>query len=184
MNMKSIQKALGILLIAIPLQINAKATSVGNYYVSTNTTEERLFPKPDAMITNKIYRGQKVEVMELKGDFARVSRYYDGESENVRGTVARWVNVNALSKQKPQELSQPVIEKKDPRIEENALPKVGEFGHTADDVRVLYKGANKYLNNGQCKKVELGSKSASKMNTYFLTCEGRNIFFTPSDLVN
>lgn len=69
----------------------------------------------------------------------------------------------------------------DARIAEDAFPKVG--GRlTEQDVRLLYKGAIKFLNSGKCSRVEYGDKSISKQNAYYVNCGGPNIFFTPSDV--
>jgi hypothetical protein len=51
--------------------------------------------------TGKVRKYETVTVLEIKNNYARVSKYYDGWSEGVDGTVARWVSVNALSAEKP-----------------------------------------------------------------------------------
>jgi hypothetical protein len=64
----------------------------------------------------------------------------------------------------------------------DAIPKVGENGLNENDIKILYKGATKFLNSGKCTNVEYAEKSISKPNTYYVNCGGPNIFFTPSDL--
>jgi hypothetical protein len=169
------------ILLTLSVTAFAKATNAGVYYVQNNVLEERLEPSSAGKVTNKIYRSQKVEVLEVKNGWARVSRYYDGEVEGKQGKVARWVSASGLSASKPAELKQPTIQK-DSRIAANALPKVGENNLTEADVMILHKGAIKFLNSGQCTNVEFGDKSVSKPNTYYINCGGPNIFFTPSDV--
>lgn len=70
----------------------------------------------------------------------------------------------------------------DARIATNAIPKVGEDGLSEQDVRILYKGAIKLLDEGRCTRVEFGDKSISKANTYYLNCGGSNIFFKSGDV--
>lgn len=159
----------------------AKSINTGTYYVKENVLEERLAPSASGKITNKIYRRQKVDVLEVKNGWARVSKYYDGVVEGEKGTVARWIRVDGLASSRPAELAQPPI-KKDNRIADNAFPKVGENNLNAQDIKILHAGATKYLNSGQCSNVEFGDKSVSKSNTYYINCGGPNIFFTSDDV--
>ena len=172
-----------ILLLNIVLTHSAIAGEfkAGSYFVKETALEERLAPNPKGKVTNRIYRQQKVDVLEVKGNWARVSKYYDGEVEGEKGQVARWVLIKGLSATRPADLAQPTI-KSDSRILKNAIPKVGENGLNENDIKILYSGATKFLNSGQCAYVEYGDKSVSKPNTYFVNCGGPNIFFTPSDL--
>lgn len=159
----------------------AQGIKPGFYYVKESMLEERLEPSTSGAVTNKIYRMQKVEVFEINGEWARVSKYYDGNSEGKSGQVARWVKANGLSSSKPAELKQPKIPS-DPRIAKAAFPKVGSSGVTAEDLKILYKGAIQNLNKGKCSKVEYGEKSTTKKDTYYINCGGPNIFFTASEL--
>ena len=161
--------------------VTAEVTGPGIYFVTVTVLEERLEPDPDGSITNRIYTGQKVDVFELKNGWARVSPFYDGEVEGKSGQVARWVLASGLSGSRPPDKPQPKIAR-DPRIAKDAFPKVGEYGLDATDVAVLNKGAVKLLNSGKCSKVDAGDKSISKKNTYYVTCGGRNVFFTPEDI--
>ena len=160
----------------------AQATKPGTYYVKESVLEERLAPSANGSVTNRIYRQQKVEVFEIKSGWARVSKYYDGAIEGKSGQVARWVPASGLSSSRPAELPQPYLPT-DSRIAKDALPKVGQNGLTEQDVQILYKGAVKFLNAGNCARVEYGDKSTSKANTYYINCGGpTNIFFTPADV--
>jgi len=151
------------------------------YYVKDGVLDVRLAPSPTGTITNRIYRQQKVEVFEIKGEWARVSNFYDGKVEGTTGQVARWVLAAGLSSSQVADLPQPAISQ-DPRIAKDAFPKVGQNGLTAYDVQLLNKGALKFLNSGKCRRVEYGDKSVNKANTYFVNCGSQNLFFTPSDL--
>lgn len=154
----------------------------GTYYVTENVLEERLSPSATGSVTNKIYRQQKIEVFEVKSGWARVSKYYDGAVEGKSGEVARWVLATGLSSSKPADLPQPT-HPSDPRISQDAFPKVGQSGATEQDIQFLYKGALKYLDSGKCSHVEYGDKSTSNdANTYFINCGGSNIFFTAADV--
>lgn len=165
----------------LPTLTLAEATKTGSYYVDDDYLEEFLAPSFKAKVTNKIYRGQKVDVMELKAGWARVSRYYSGDVEGVSGKVARWVVAKGLVSTKPADLPSPAL-KSDLRIEPSALPKVGQNGITAEDIKILHKGALYMLNSGHCGRVEYGDKSVSKPNTYYVNCGAENLFFRPSDI--
>jgi hypothetical protein len=149
--------------------------------VHVGVLEERLAPSSTAAITNRIYLRQRVDVFEVKGEWARVSKYYEGSVEGKTGQVARWVLASGLSASQPTEPSQPKAFS-DPRIAKDAIPRVGEGGLTARDVEILRKGALKFLNSGQCSSIELADKSTSRANTYYVNCGGPNLFFTPGDL--
>lgn len=159
----------------------AKEFKAGTYFINETVLEEHLAPNLKGKVTNRIYRQQKVDVLEIKGNWARVSKYYAGEVEGEKGQVARWVILKGLSTMRPADLAQPNI-KSDPRILKDAIPKVGENGLNENNIKILYKGATKFLNSGQCTSIEYGDKSVSKPNTYYINCGGPNIFFIPSDL--
>ena len=161
---------------------HAEATKPGTYFVEKTVLEERLGPSATAPLTNRLYRTQKVEVFEVKDGWARVSKYDDGAVEGLSGQVARWVLADGLSATKPADLPQPSLPS-DPRISKDAFPKIGESGLTEKDLLILHQGAIKLLNSGRCSRVELGDKSVSKPDTYYVNCAGpKNIFFTPSDV--
>jgi hypothetical protein len=170
-----------IILLTLTTSVYPQATKPGVYYVKDAVLDERLEPSIRATSTNKIYQRQKVEVFELKNGWARVSKFYDGEVEGKSGKVARWVDAKGLSETRPAELAQPTTPN-DPRIDKDAIPKVGQGGLSEKDVQILYKGALKYLNSGRCSKVEVGDKSTLRPNTYYINCGGPNIFFTHADL--
>lgn len=98
-----------------PLCATAQVTGLGTYYVSVETTEERLAPSSNSKSTNVLRVRQAVEVLEVKGQWARVTKFYDGRVEGVSGQVARWVATKDLSPQRPPEekakLAEPDIAK-------------------------------------------------------------------------
>jgi len=159
----------------------SQAIKPGVYFVKETALDERLEPSTQGVSTNKIYFRQKVEVFEISGDWARVSRFYNGDIEGKAAKVARWVSAKGLSEKRPAEPAQPAIPN-DPRIGKNAMPKVGQGGLSEKDIKILNKGALKFLNSGKCSRVELADKSISKPNTYYINCGGQNFFFTPGEL--
>ena len=93
-----------VLLAGCATQNNREATDqpnnqivAGVNYVKVAILEERLSPSPNGSVTNRIYRGQELDVYEVKNGWARVSKYYDGAFEGKSGQVARWVDLNGLS---------------------------------------------------------------------------------------
>lgn len=159
----------------------AQASKPGTYYVKEPMLEERLGPSKSAPVANKIYLRTKVDVLEVKGDWARVSKYYDANPEEKGSLVARWVSSNGLSQVQPKEPPQPKLVW-DSRVDKDAIPKIGIDGLSSTDVEILHKATIKFLNSGKCSRIELADKSTSKPNTYYINCGGPNIFFTPSDV--
>ncbi|MBW1722536.1 MAG: SH3 domain-containing protein [Deltaproteobacteria bacterium] len=93
---KKFRSIMLILLVSITTTYSMAASSK-DYYVSSNKLNVRLAPNKNGKITNTLYKGQKVEVFEIKNGWARISRYYDGRREGVSGKVARWVFAKYLS---------------------------------------------------------------------------------------
>ena len=79
----------------------AGATSPGIFYVSPGTLNVRLDADQSGKRIKKIRRSQEVEVFEIKGEWARISSYYDGETDGVSGMVAHWVSAKYLRSSKP-----------------------------------------------------------------------------------
>ncbi|MBN6064638.1 hypothetical protein [Aggregatibacter actinomycetemcomitans] len=141
-------------------------------YVKANTTFEYLYPSLDAKVTNTLRIGQKVEVLEEKNGFARVSKFYNGDSEQVSGEVARWVILKDLS-----------LKNEKPNVETNT--ELEKAISNSDDF-YLYK--DKFVSHSQAlidKKrctiadfKEMGGwlKSTSRgANSYFTYCGGLSI---------
>lgn len=64
--------------------------------VVEETSKVRLLPSWEGKVTNRLYRGQRLETFEVRGDWARISPYYDGAVEGVEGPVARWIWIQDL----------------------------------------------------------------------------------------
>lgn len=79
----------------------AQVQGPGTYYVTAETTDERLAPAANAKSTNVLRKRQAVQVLEVKGQWARVTKFYDGQVEGVSGQVARWIAVKDLSATRP-----------------------------------------------------------------------------------
>jgi hypothetical protein len=172
--------ALVSLILCVAVSESATAAGVGSYFVTAPEVEVRLGSDPSAKVTNRLYRGTAVEVMQIRGDWARISKYYDGGVEGLNGRVARWIPAQQVSKQRPSDAAPAEIQN-DSRI--SGLPEPGDGGLTKADIAILYRGAKHFLDSGQCKLIEYGDKSTSKANNYFVNCgEPRNRFFKPSDL--
>ena len=62
------------------------------------------------------------------------------------------------------------------------LPRVGEGGATAEDVDLLQRAARKFLEDGRCSSIDYGDRSVSRPGWYIVSCDGRNIAFTRSDI--
>jgi uncharacterized protein YgiM (DUF1202 family) len=69
----------------------AAVDSTGDFIVTAGTLNVRLAPSTTGKMRGKLHRGQVVEVLEVKQGWARISRYYNGASEGLSGTVAHWV---------------------------------------------------------------------------------------------
>ena len=138
-------------------------------YVKTDTTHEYLSPSKKAKITNTLRIGQKVEVLEIKKGFARVSKFYNGEVEGASGDVARWVPVSDLS-----ETNEKPIIKTNTELEK-AIANSDDF-HLYKDKFVSHSQA--LINKGKCSIADfkemggwLKSTSGGK-SSYFTYCGG------------
>lgn len=151
----------------------AQASKAGSYYVVVPVLEER--SAPNGAIVNRIYRGQRVDVTDIRGGWARVTGLQHDP---------RWVVAAGLSSKKPKDLPQKASPAaKDVRIAPDAIPKVGQGGMTQRDVDILWRGAAYMLKTGKCSRVEYGDKSGSRPGTYYVNCGGpQNVFFTERDI--
>jgi len=128
----------------------AGATSPGDYYVSPATLNVRLAANKTGKIINKIYKKQKVEVFEVKGDWARISQYYDGATDGVSGNVARWVAAEYLNNI----LHRPVEVKAEIK-KANVHSSVAKAIKLSDDFskyqNVFVSASEKLINAGDCQ---------------------------------
>jgi uncharacterized protein YgiM (DUF1202 family) len=163
-----------IILFAAYMVAPLQASELGEYYVTAPVLNERTAPETGEIV-NRIYKGQKVTVYSVKGEWARISSF-DYEP--------RWVSMKYLLREEPElQKAKEIPESlKDPRIAKGAIPKAGQYGLTEKDVEILWKGANLMLKKGRCSQVEYADKSTKKANTYYVNCGSQNIFFTEADL--
>ena len=73
-------------------------SSSKKYCVVNNKLYVRLRPNKNGKITNSIYKGQIIYVLERKNGYVRISNYYDGNIEGISGKVARWVYEGGIAK--------------------------------------------------------------------------------------
>jgi len=154
-----------------PAATQERPSGPNTYYVSVGMTEER--SSPGGAVVNRIYRGQRVEVTDRQGGWVRVTELrYD----------PRWVRAADLSRERPEPMPQPALAPNldDPRIQ--GIPAVGEEGHTQGDVIALRTGAASLLESGQCRAIEIGSRSVNREGVYWVNCgESSNRFFRMVD---
>jgi hypothetical protein len=121
-------------------------------------------------VVNRIYRGQRLDIYAIEGDWARVT---------APNFDPRWVRLSDLSDTQPAAPDRSATAG-DPRLA--ALPGVGDYGHTAVDVEALRAGALQLLNSGQCSRIEDANKSVDVAGVYFINCgENTNRFFRMQD---
>lgn len=168
-------KCIALLLSVLSLPFVTAAAQSGKYYVIRDTLVEMSAPGGGSIV-NRLYYGQGLTVTSVNGKYARVTEPQ---------FVGRWVEFAGLSKARPAPKPQKPVPKsqQDPRIDKDAIPKVGDGGLSQRDVDILWRGANYFLKIGKCSRVDLADKSLSRPNTYYINCGGpQNIFFTEADL--
>ncbi len=159
-------------------------------FVTADKANVRLCDSTKCPSINILYRGQVVEFFETKGDWVRISQFYDSASEMAEfpsltaGIVARWVHKDLLSVTQPLKLTQPKLDTAlmDPRIQ--GLPDVGEYGLSKSDVTLLRRYSLQLTNGGVGSGIEGGDKSIKRTGYYYVICtnEPVNRFFTASDV--
>ena len=161
--------------------LSTNASFPSDSYVQTRSIVV-LAPRDNAKETNRLDAGQKVTVYEFRGNWARISDWYDGAAEGESGQVARWLLIDQLGPQRPAPVSQPSWPV-DPRIQ--GLPRVGQGGLTKREVALLYAASQFYLESGTATRVEYGDKSVTRDGVYYLNFGGNsNHFFRESDIPN
>ncbi|MFN0263827.1 SH3 domain-containing protein [Tepidamorphus sp. 3E244] len=151
-----------------------------DYYVTANSLNVRLCPATSCPATNKLYRGQKVELFQSRDGWARISEFYDASVEKAEfpeiqeDKVARWVSAEFLSRNKPTNPEPAALspEIMDPRIK--YVPGVGDYGLTKREVVAMRRFALKLLKDGSCTAIVNADKSVGKAGQYYVQCEGEN----------
>ena len=83
-----------------PVEIDSEIKS-NIYFVNTGRLNVRLKPGVSGKVVDFIDKGQKIKVLETKGDWARISQYFDGEGSVSTSGVALWVYAIHLSTDRP-----------------------------------------------------------------------------------
>ncbi|EDK28953.1 SH3 domain protein [Vibrionales bacterium SWAT-3] len=142
------------------------------FYVSDRKLKVVEQPEVDGLITDYLYKGEKVEVLEKQGDWGRISDYIvlkEGGSQ-----TAEWVSMSGLSNDEVI-----ISEKENKEILDSYLVK-------SDDLK-LYKetfrnSVAKLISEGECEPSdfeELGgwvkSVRYSERDVYFIYCGGLSL---------
>jgi hypothetical protein len=154
-----------------PAEVAEAPLGPNTYFVVVDVTDERTAPG-GGEVENRIYRGQRVEVTDRQGEWARVTGLQ---------YTPRWVRASHLSREHPGTLPQPDLapDLNDPRIR---IGTVGEYGLTEADVRALRTAGARLLASGECGVIEDGAPSSSYAGVYYVNCgENFNRFFRFSD---
>ncbi|MDB4583759.1 SH3 domain-containing protein [Draconibacterium sp.] len=75
----------------------AEAKYPGDFVVSADTLNVRLAAKTTGKVAGRLHQSEKIEVLEVKDGWARISAYYGAEIEGQAQNVARWVFATHLS---------------------------------------------------------------------------------------
>jgi len=79
----------------------AEARSPGGFVVTADSLNVRLAANETGRVTGKLFQREKVEVFEVRNGWARISEYYDEQSNGQSSKVARWVFATHLSAPRP-----------------------------------------------------------------------------------
>jgi len=159
----------------------AQATAPGEFVVSANSLNIRLASNTSAKVKGKLYRGQKVDVFEVSGGWARISRYYDGASEGFSGEVADWVFATHLS---PGPVT-PLPAQAPVKITVDVDSPVYEAIKSSDDLAlhqvIFVQVSEQLVDTGQCKLSDFEDiggwwrSAAHKLEpVYYTYCGGTN----------
>lgn len=140
-------------------------------YVSKDRATVYLNHNSNSKTTNTLGLGDKVDVLEDKNGFSRISKYYDGSLEGVSGNVARWIKSDLLSKTPTK-----------PNVIVNTELELALKG--SDDFH-LYKDkftemSQELIFKGKCTLNDFKEwggwmRSTKKHNTYFTYCGGSSL---------
>ncbi|MCY9824611.1 SH3 domain-containing protein [Vibrio chagasii] len=142
------------------------------FYVSDRKLKVVEQPEVDGLITDYLYKGEKVEVLEKQGDWGRISDYIvlkEGGSQ-----TAEWVSMSGLSNDEVI-----ISEKENKEILDSYLVK-------SDDLKLYQEtfrnSVAKLISEGECEPgdfEELGgwvkSVRYSERDVYFIYCGGLSL---------
>ena len=164
------------LLIATIILVPSTVYSEGTVsaYVFSDELNVRLSPNKTGTITNKLYYGQRVDVLAIRAGWVRISKFYPGIVEGKgKALVARWVDAKYLQDTKPKERA-PVFDL--PSIPDRLLMKAIR---KSDDFYMygnkFYRAAEKLISKKRCSIkdfLDMGgwAKSTSRTGVYFTYC--------------
>jgi hypothetical protein len=154
-----------------------RTAGIGTFWVSGDQATEH--SSPGGAVVNRIYYRQKLTGYERRDGWLRTTE---------DGYTARWTRLSQLTQTEPPE--KPAYagpaNYADDRIAPDAIPNPGENGLTRADVDIIRKGAKMVLQTRpDCSRIELGDKSVSRPNTYYVMCtvggSVQNVFFTRAE---
>ena len=165
-----------------PAQESFDAPIIGNNVVTSRTLDVRLAPNKNGVVTNTLYKGQKVEVFEVKDGWARISQFYNGEAEGLTDTVARWVFEDSISTSVYSEKKQGDLaikkDKVDPAIQKT-IKSSEDFSRYQS---VFISASEKLIKSGKCNLgdfKEMGgwwrSSTHQPKAIYFTYCGGMHV---------
>nr|WP_316629648.1 hypothetical protein [uncultured Brevundimonas sp.] len=155
-----------------------RAAGVGSYWVSGDVATEH--SSPGGAVVNRVYYRQKLTAYERRDGWVRTTQ---------DGFTPRWTRLSQLTDTQPPE--KPAYagpaDYADDRIMPDAIPNPGEDGLTRADIDIIRKGAKMVLQTRpDCAQIELGDKSVSRANTYYVMCSVNgsveNVFFTRAEV--
>lgn len=142
------------------------------FYVQDRKLEVVELPEIDGLITDYLYKGEKVEVLEKKGDWARISDYIVLKEGGPQ--TAEWVSMSGLSNDEVI-----ISDKENQEILDSYLVK-------SDDLKLYQEkfrnSVAKLISEGECEPSdfeELGgwvkSVRYSERDVYFIYCGGLSL---------
>lgn len=155
-----------------------RAAGIGTYWVSGDQATEH--SSPGGSVVNRVYYRQKLIAYERRDGWVRTTE---------AGYTPRWTRLSQLTDTQPPE--KPAYAGPagyaDERIMPDAIPNPGEDGLTRADIDIIRKGAKMVLQTRpDCARIELGDKSVSRSNTYYVMCSVNgsveNVFFTRAEV--
>lgn len=159
-------------------EVAEHTAGMGSYWVSGDVATEH--SSPGGAVVNRVYYRQKLTAFERRDGWIRTT----GE-----GFTPRWTRLSQLTETQPPERPDYTgpANYADARIMRDAIPNPGEDGLTRADIDIIRKGAKMVLQTRpDCARIELGDKSVSRANTYYVMCSVNgsveNVFFTRAEV--
>ncbi len=139
------QYILAILITFSTISIShASATSPGDYYVLVGKLNVRSAASKSGKIINEIHRGQKVEVLEIKKDWARLSPNYDKNNKDGTGNASHWTAARYLSSNRP-------VKAKQRKVFSSIKKAIKLSDDFSTHQNIFVSASQKLINDGSCK---------------------------------